>query len=133
MFKYQLEDFTKKIISLISDMKNFGLLFELLKIDEIEKIPNIYSTLLMKRYYELLNRCYLKNCPTFIEDTKKLLYIMDKNKENMKKNLDVLTSILDIQTMNKILIKLSECEDISKDLKNIIKEIFKKEKVQIRI
>ena len=128
MFKNQLEDFTKKIISLVSDMKNFGLLFELLKIDELEKIPNIYSTLLKKRYYELLKGCYLQNCPTFIEDTKKLLYIMDKNKENMKKNMDVLTSILDIQTMNKILIKLSECEDISKDLKNIIKEIFKKGK-----
>jgi hypothetical protein len=79
MFENQITDFSNKIASLVREIKDFGLLYKLFKIDREEPIYD-YGVALKKRFIELLNTYSIKTCPNFIDDASKLIYIVDKKK-----------------------------------------------------
>ena len=60
MFKNQIGEFAKKIASFIKVMKDFGKLYQLLKIDEIGEVPNDYILELKKRYKELIKTYFVQ-------------------------------------------------------------------------
>ena len=128
IFKNQLKNFSIKISYFVKHMKDFGLLYELFNINEIQKIPHEYINALKDRFKQLFDTYTQKGCPKFVEDTAKLLYLQDKNKEKLEEALSDLQNLLGLETINDILIKLSEYEDISKDLKKKIVEFFTKGK-----
>ena len=127
IFKAQIYDFAKKIVSFINHMKDFGMLYELFKVKELDDIPNVYISELKRRYKELLVTYSAKTCPNFINDSAELINLVHRNKSNFKDFLKEMENLLDINMINKILIELSE-KDISNDLKKKIVEYFTKNK-----
>ena len=127
MFKYQIDKFAKKVVSFIKDMKDFGKLYRLLKIDEIGDIPNEYILELKNRYKELMKTYSEKSCPNFLEDSGKLLKLVNKNNLDFNGFLIELQSYLNIDSINKILSKLGESDDISRDLKKNVANFLTKD------
>ena len=128
MFKNQIDDFAKKIVSFVKHMKDFGILYDLFNFDKLGNIPNSYITELKKKYKELFKTYSVKGCPNFIDDSAKLIYLIHKNNsKSIKDFLIELQNLLDINMVNKILIKLSE-QEIPNDLKKKIVDFFTKEK-----
>jgi hypothetical protein len=70
MFENKATDFSKKIASLVLEIKDFGLLFKLFKTNREEPI-NDYGVALEKRFKELLKTYSIKACPNFINDKSK--------------------------------------------------------------
>ena len=66
-------------------MKDFGYLFKLYQIKENPRKEVIKS--LQNRFIELLPTYNNKECPNFIDDVVKLIYLSDKNKVDIKKFL----------------------------------------------
>ena len=127
MFKYQLDEFAKKVVSFVKHMKDFGKLFQLLKVDKSDNIPTAYINELKRRYKELFETYSVKGCPNFLDDSAKLLLLIHKSKVSFREFLRELQKSLDINMINKILIKLSEGE-IPNDLNKKIVDFFTKEK-----
>ena len=127
IFKNQIDDYAKKIVSFVKHMKDFGKLYDLFNIEENENIPNAIVNELKNRYKELIKTYKDRVCPNFLDDSAKLLRLIHKNKMHVNDFLKGLENSLDNEIINKILIRLSE-GDISSDLKKKIVDYFMKEK-----
>ena len=130
MFKNQIGEFSKKIASFIKNMKDFGKLFHLLKIDEIGEVPNDYILELKKRYKELIKTYSEESCPNFFEDSGKLLKLIDKNKLELESEefLDELKESLNIDKIIKILSNLAKKDDTTQASKKYIANFITEEK-----
>ena len=128
MFKNQIDEFAKKIVSFVNHMKYFGILYDLFNINNLDNIPSAYIIALKARYLEIFQTYSNKECPNFIDDSAQLIKLIHKNNaKSMKDFLNELQKLLDINMINKILIKLSQ-QEIPNDLKKKIVDFFLKEK-----
>ena len=129
MFESQITDFSNKIASLVREVKDFGLLFKLFKIDSEEPTYD-YGDALRKRFIELLNTYSNKTCPNFIDDTSKLIYIVDKKKINPENFLKDNIGQLNAGVVNDIYINIANSyPKISRETKNcIVNYIIKTQK-----
>ena len=129
MFESQITDFSNKIASLVREIKDFGLLFNFFKINSEEPIYD-YGVALKKRFIELLNTYSIKTCPNFIDDTSKLIYILDKRKISPENFLKDNIGQLNPEVINSIYINIANSyPEISKETKNyIVNYIIKTQK-----
>ena len=123
MFESQLEDFLKKVASLITQMRDFGYLFKFYKLDyektlRVEAIKNLQS-----KFYELLPTYNDKVCINFIKEIDELIFLSDQKKVELKTFLSKIEKKLDICTVNNIYINLFEMnKDLSKECIKIIQK-----------
>ena len=68
----------KKVGSLIKEMKDFGYLFKLFKIDQESPRKEVIIAL-QNRFIEILPSYNNKECPNFINEVAELIYQSDKN------------------------------------------------------
>ena len=129
IFESQITDFSNKIASLVREIKDFGLLFKLFKINSEEPIYD-YGVALKKRFIELLNTYSTKTCPNFIDDTSILIYILDKNKIKPENFLKDNIGQLNAEVVNRIYINIANSyPQISRETKNcIVNYIIKTQK-----
>ena len=131
--KDNFDKFRTKIISKIKHISHFGLLFELF--GDINDINNTnYKNIIefKDRYISLINSEKNDNLinigETFIEDSAKLIYLLETQKKEGKKFIkDDLNKRLPASLRNKIFIKLSSYK-ISDDLIEEITDFFSKGK-----
>ena len=128
MFESQIEDFLKKIASLISEMKDFGYLFKFYIIKQENPFEVKVVKALQNRFIELLPTYNNKECPNFIEDVVELIYISDKNKVDIKKFLtETIEKKFCVKTVNDIYVNLTNNkEGLSKECNKIILKYFTK-------
>ena len=127
IFEEQFEDFSKKIASLINEMKNFKLLFKLFKIDINKDPPYQYIKAIKERFIEIFETYYKNICMDFAENVALLICLMDKKKLNatefLKENIH---NHLNAETINNIYIKTTELYNdyISKETIDFIVDFF---------
>ena len=79
MFKNQIDEFAKKIVSFVNHMKYFGILYDLFNINNLDNIPSAYIIALKARYLEIFQTYSNKECPNFIDDSAQLIKLIHKN------------------------------------------------------
>ena len=129
IFESQITDFSHKIALLVREIKDFGLLFKLFKINKEEPIYD-YGVELKKRFIDLLNTYSAKTCPNFIDDASKLIYILDKKKINPESFLKDIIGQLNAEVVINIYINMGNSyPEISNQIKNyIVNYIIKTQK-----
>ena len=129
MFEDQFKQFLEKIASLVSNMKDFNLLFQFFDSFE-EKSKNKCVEVLQNRYKEIFYSYIADECPDFIKNTSRLIYLSDKYEINIKKFLkEGIQRLLDANGVNNIYIYLTENYlNLSNECSKIIVEYFTKSK-----
>jgi len=124
MFDSQFEDFSKKISSLITEMKDFGYLFKLFQIDQEEPRKEAIKAM-QNRFIEILPTYNNKICVNFFEDVVELIFLSDIKKVDIKKFLYDIEKYINIKIVNDIYINLTEkYKDLSKECNKIIIKFF---------
>ena len=125
MFELQLDDFLKKIVLLINEIKDFRYLFKLYQ-PNLENPRKQIIKSLQNRFIELLPTYNNKECPNFIDDAVELIYLSDKNKIDIKKFLlETMEKKLNVKIVNDIYINLTEKHKyLSKECNKIIVKYF---------
>ena len=127
IFEEQFEDFSKKIASLINEMKNFKLIFKLFKIEIDKDPPYQYIKAIKERFIEIFETYYKNYCMDFAENVSLLISLIDKKKLNpiefLKENIH---NHLNAETINSIYIKTTELynEYLSKETIDFIVDFF---------
>ena len=80
IFHAQKEKFYDILADLIKDIKYFGLLYELFFVYDEKKFHKYSLKIMLKKYIDLLQTFKKEKCSNFIEDTVKLISLIDKNK-----------------------------------------------------
>ena len=117
-----MENFYNTIANLIQNIKDFGILYKLFKIYESVKYEKDALKIMKKKYKDLIQTFDKEKCPNFIEDTTKLISLIDENDKNQIDIKDLLEHIqnnLNYEQVKEIYLKLSENKKISKNAKNI--------------
>ena len=116
--------FADKIIHLVNHIKDFGLLFQLLNIPELNKKNKIGDLLieLQKHYISLLKTYKKEDCPNFVNDSSELINYTDKLGYNIKPFLsDKLEIYLSEELVYEIYMEfLTKHKNISKNAENQI-------------
>jgi len=121
MFESQLEDFLKKVASLITQMKDFGYLFKFYKLDYEKSLRVEVIKYLQNKFFQLLPTNNDKENTNFIEDIIELIFLSDQRKVDLKAFLTKIEKILDIKTVNDIYISLYEKhKDLSRECNKLI-------------
>ena len=132
MFQNQFKEFSKKIASLIKEMKDFGLIFKFFKITlNNNDTPREYIKAIKERYIELFDTYSKNECPDFNSNSALLIYLIDSNNQNLKEFLEEnIHKRLDIQTINEIYIILADeyNNKLSKNMISFILDFFTKNK-----
>ena len=121
IYKKSMEEFYKKIISLINDMKDFGLLFKFLlfRNNDVKEYQDDAIKYMKERYIDLFPTYKKEVCPDFVNDTIKLISLLAQKKIDTKDLLEFIQINLDYEKVNEIYKKLS---DEYKNLNNKTKE-----------
>ena len=121
MFESQLEDFLKKVASLITQMKDFGYLYKFYKLDYEKSLRAEVIKNLQNKFIELLPTYHNEECTNFIEDIVELIFLSDQKKVELKIFVSKIEKKLDKKTVNIIYINLFEKhKDLSKECNKII-------------
>ena len=127
IFEEQFEDFSKKIASLINEMKNFKLLFKLFKVEIDKDPPYQYIKAIKERFIQIFETYYKNICMDFPENVALLIILIDKKKLNviefLKENIH---NHLNAETINNIYIKTTELYNdyLSKETIDFIVDFF---------
>ena len=124
IFENQFNEFLEKIASFIKQMKHFKFLFLFFTFKQ--EINANCVRILQRKFNEIFHTYIIKECPNFIYDCVELIYISDKKRVNLKVLLDNIQKLLDVETVNKIYINLSEKQNLSKECINVIVHYFTK-------
>ena len=124
IFENQFNEFLEKIASFIKQMKHFRFLFLFFTFKQ--EINANCVRILQRKFNEIFHTYIIKECPNFIYDCVELIYISDKKRVNLKLLLDNIQKLLDVETVNKIYINLSEKQNLSKECINVIVNYFTK-------
>ena len=87
MFEAQLDEFYKKMASLIKEMKDFTYLFKLYESEQEKSLRYEVVKILQIKFIELLPTYKEKECPNFIENVVDLIFLSDQKKVDVKKFL----------------------------------------------
>ena len=133
MFECQLEEFLKKISSLIKDLKDFRFLFKLYKIDNEASLRYDVIRLLQNKLLELLPPQKDIEYPNLVEDVTKLIFLSDHQKKvDIKKFLLNIEKQLEDETVNNIYTNLIKKHlELSKDCNQKIVKYFTEHKEKI--
>ena len=123
IYEKRMNSFYDKILSLIKSMKDFGLLYKLFLFDNSKEYKTEVIKKMKVKYIELFPTYNNKDCPNFVEDTVKLISLVDQKKIETKDLLETIQNNLDFGEVNKIYIKLS---DENKNLRDKTKDIIVK-------
>ena len=115
------KEFYDKILSLIKNMKDFGLLFKFFLYNNQKKYENETLKKIKKKYMDLFSTYIIEKCPKFEDDTIKLISIIDEYKIEIKDLLENIQNNLDYIKVNEIYIKLS---NDNKKLRNTTKNLI---------
>jgi hypothetical protein len=88
-----MENFYNTIANLIQNIKDFGILYKLFKIYESVKYEKDALKIMKKKYKDLIQTFDKEKCPNFIEDTTKLISLIDENDKNQIDIKDLLEHI----------------------------------------
>ena len=128
MFDTQFEAFSKKIASLITEMKDFGYLFKFFQFGQ-EKPRKESIKAMQNKFIEILPTYNNKICFNFIEDAVELIFFSDKKNVDIKKFLSDIEKNLNVKLVNDIYISLTEKhKDLSKECNKIIVKYFTENK-----
>ena len=75
-----IEKFYNTIADLIKNIKDFGILYKLFLIYDSQKYEKDSLKIMKKKYIDLLQTLEKEKCPNFVEDTIKLISLIDENK-----------------------------------------------------
>ena len=125
------KDFIQNLINKITKMENYEKIFKLLENKKEIIIKENIILILKEKYSELIKNYESNKCINFIEDSLKLIYLIDRNKQNIINFLENVVikytkNIEDIINIFSYL--LSDYEDISNNLKFYIIIYFIKNK-----
>ena len=116
-----MEKFYNTIADLIKNIKDFGILYKLFLIYDSQKYEKDSLKIMKKKYIDLLQTLEKEKCPNFVEDTIKLISLIDENKIDSKDLLEYIQNNLDFEQVKEIYLKLSEeNKNLSKNTKDII-------------
>ena len=126
MFESQIDDFFKKISSLILEMKDFGYLFKFFIVKQENTFEKKVIKALQDRFKELLPTYNNKECPNFIDDVVELIYLSDKSKVDIKKFLnEFIEKKFCVEIVNDIYVNLTNNKKgLSKECNKIILKYF---------
>ena len=128
MFDSQIEAFSKKISSLITEMKDFRYLFKFFQIGQEEPRKEAIKAM-QNRFIEILPTYNNKICYNFIEDAVEIIFLSDKKKVDIKKFLSDIEKYLNVKIINDIYINLTEKhKDLSKECNKISVKYFTENK-----
>ena len=120
-----MNDFYEKIASLIKDMKDFSLLFKLFLFNWSKEYNSEQLKIMKRKYMELLPTYRSELCPDFLQDTIKIIYLLDDRKFDIKDLLDLIQNTLDFEKVYEIFMKLlDEHNNIHDKTKDIIDGYF---------
>ena len=83
IFGKNINSFYEKIAGLIRNMKDFGLLFQFFLFNNIKEYENESLNVMKKRYIDLFPTLQYDKSPNFVEDTIKLISLIDAKKIEM--------------------------------------------------
>ena len=116
-----MEDFYKTLANLIKNIKDFGLLYKLFLIYDAKKYDNDSLKTMKQKYINLLQTLEKEKYKNFVEDSSKLISLIDENKIDTKDLLKHIQDNLDFEQVKEIYMKLfEENKNISKTTKDII-------------
>ena len=128
MFNKKLDEFLRKISSLIKEMKDFRLLFSFFKFYQEKGIDDSCILIMQDKFIDLYPTYKENECSNFIKDISKLLYLSSKCR-NFKDFNDRIQKIMYYKTVNNIYIYITEkYPDLSKDFLDIILKFFIEDK-----
>ena len=128
IFEKKIEEFLKKISSLIKEMKDFGLLFSFFEFYQDKEIDDNCIQIMQEKFIELFRTYKERECTNFIQETSKLLYLSCKVK-NLKAFTDKIQKIMYYKTVNIIYINLTEnYPDLTKEFLDIVLKFFTEDK-----
>ena len=108
IFKKWMNDFYEKISSLIKDMKYFGLLYKFFLFNHSKKYDSEQIKIMKKKFMELLFTYRNEMCLHFVQDTIKLIYLLDDRKLEVKDLLELMQYNIDYEKVNEIYMKIFE-------------------------
>ena len=120
MFIENFEKFCEKIMSLINDMKDFGLFYKFFIFNNEKEYKREYIIIIKDKYKALFPTYNIERCPNFLEDTILLISLLDKKKVDLKEFLEFIQNNLDYEKVNEIYIKLSDRYKLNNKTKEII-------------
>ena len=125
-FESQLDEYLKKVASLIKEMKDFRYLFKFYESTNESLFRNEVIKNLQTRFIELLPTYNEKQCPYFIEDLTELIYLSDKKKVEFNKFLSKnIEKNLNVNLVNNIYINLvKKHKDLSNECNKVIIQFF---------
>ena len=124
IFIENMDNFYKRIISLIKDMKDFGLLFKFFLFNNEKEYKREFIIIMKKKYIDLFPTYIIEKCPKFLENTIKLISLLDEKKIDLKEFLEYIQSNLDYEKVNEIYINLSEKYKLNNKTKDLIAGYF---------
>ena len=113
--------FYDKIALLIGNMKDFGLLYKFFLFNNEKAYKSDTLKIMKKKYIELLPTYKPEICSKFIEETIKIISLLDEKKLDTKELLESIQNNLDFEKVNEIYIKLS---DENKNLRDKTKDVM---------
>ena len=129
IFGKNINSFYEKIAGLTRNMKDFGLLFQFFLFNNIKEYKNESLNVMKKRYIDLFPTLQYDKSPNFVEDTIKLISLIDAKKIDTRDVLKTIQENLDFEKVNDLYLKLSEQKkDLSEKTKAMIVEHFTTDK-----
>jgi len=132
IFNEQYNDFIKKVLDLIKDIKDFNILYKLLDISKNKNQSDYHQNslnLMQSKFCELIKNYDQQKYPNLKDDLILLIFFSDQKMENIENFLiQFLHNNLNVKLINEIYITLlSRYKDlISSSTKNIIHDFFTK-------
>ena len=125
-FESQLNEYLKKVTSLIKEMKDFRYLFKFYEPTNKSSFRNEVIKNLQTRFIELLSTYNERQCPNFTEDITELIYLSDKKRVEFNKFLLAIRQMnFNINLVNNIYINLvKKHKDLSNECNSIIIKFF---------
>ena len=132
IFGKTINNFYNKITGLIKNMKDFGLLYRFFLYDNNKDYKTDVLKIMKKRYIDLLPTLQYDNCPNFVQDTIKLIYLIDQKKLDSRDLLKLIQDNLDHEKVNDLYLKLTEQhKDLNDKTKDCIAAYFTTDKNNI--
>ena len=125
IFNKCIYQFYEKIASLIKDMKYFGLLYKFFLIYKEKDYKSEILQIMKNKFMELLPKSNIERCQNFVEETIKLISLLDKKNLETKNLLELIQNNLDFEKVYNLYIKLSDKnKELNKNTKEIIDGYF---------
>ena len=100
MYSKNMDKFNEKILSLIKDMKDFGLLYQFFLFNNEKEYSKDNIIMMKKKYLELFPTYNAERSVNFVEDTIKLISLADAQKIDLKDLLEHIQNNLDFDKVN---------------------------------